>query len=89
MAYLVIWNQREPWLIKRMTAFRKEFEKWAVMTYTGNRAVINQKKGADAGIDGTAYFRTNKMIMLKSFYKLSLEMLIVVKLLSYVAICNV
>ena len=29
------------------------------MTYTGNRAVIHQKKGADAGVDGIAYFRTN------------------------------
>ena len=38
---------------------RKEFEKWAVMTYTSNRAIINEKKGADAGIDGIAYFRTN------------------------------
>ncbi len=38
---------------------RKEFEKWAVLTYTNNRAVINEKKGADAGIDGIAYFRTN------------------------------
>lgn len=43
---------------KRDDRVRKEFEKWAVMTYTGNRAVINQKKGADAGIDGVAYFRT-------------------------------
>ena len=24
---------------------RKEFEKWAVLTYTNNRAVINEKKG--------------------------------------------
>jgi len=37
---------------------RKEFEKWAVLTYSNNRAVINQKKGADQGIDGTAYFMT-------------------------------
>ncbi len=37
---------------------RKEFEKWAVLTYTENRAAINNKKGADAGIDGTAYFWT-------------------------------
>ena len=44
---------------KKDDRVRKEFEKWAVMTYTGNRAVINQKKGADAGIDGIAYFRTN------------------------------
>lgn len=37
---------------------RKEFEKWAVLTYTNNRAVINNKKGADKGIDGIAYFAT-------------------------------
>lgn len=35
---------------------RKEFEKWAVLTYTNNRAVINDKKGADKGIDGVVYF---------------------------------
>lgn len=39
---------------------RKEFEKWAVLTYTNNRATINQKKGADRGIDGIAYFQGNK-----------------------------
>ena len=39
---------------------RKEFEKWAVLTYTNNRAVINEKKGADAGIDGTAFFQTGR-----------------------------
>lgn len=39
---------------------RKEFEKWAVLTYTNNRAVINDKKGADAGIDARAYFKTGK-----------------------------
>ena len=31
---------------------RKEFEKWAVLTYSNNRAVINDKKGADKGISG-------------------------------------
>lgn len=36
---------------------RKEFEKWAVLTYTNNRATINQKKGSDRGIDGIAYFQ--------------------------------
>jgi site-specific DNA-methyltransferase (adenine-specific) len=36
---------------------RKEFEKWAVLTYSNNRAVINAKKGADKGIDGVAYFQ--------------------------------
>lgn len=45
---------------KRDDRLRKEFEKWAVLTYTNNRAVINEKKGADAGIDGTAYFMTGK-----------------------------
>ena len=39
---------------------RKEFEKWAVLTYSNNRAVINEKKGADKGIDGIAYFRSEK-----------------------------
>jgi len=34
---------------------RKEFEKWAVLTFANNRAVINDKKGADQGIDGTAF----------------------------------
>lgn len=35
---------------------RKEFEKWAILTYSNNRAAINTKKGADQGIDGIAYF---------------------------------
>jgi site-specific DNA-methyltransferase (adenine-specific) len=39
---------------------RKEFEKWAVLCYTSNRGIINEKKGADAGIDAVAYFLTNK-----------------------------
>lgn len=33
---------------------RKEFEKWAVLTYSKNKAIINEKKGADKGIDGIA-----------------------------------
>ena len=36
---------------------RKEFEKWAVLTYSNNRAMINEKKGADAGIDGIAFMQ--------------------------------
>ncbi|MGL6280912.1 MAG: DNA methyltransferase, partial [Microcoleaceae cyanobacterium] len=36
---------------------RKEFEKWAVLTYSNNRAIINSKKGKDEGIDGFAYFQ--------------------------------
>lgn len=35
---------------------RKEFEKWAILTFSRNQARINEKKGADAGIDGVAYF---------------------------------
>ena len=35
---------------------RKEFEKWAILTYSGNRATIAEKKGADSGVDGRAYF---------------------------------
>lgn len=34
---------------------RKEFEKWAVLTYSNNRAIINEKKGGDKGIDGIIY----------------------------------
>jgi len=47
---------------------RKEFEKWAVLTYTNNRAAINEKKGADKGVDGVVYFaigpgKTERMII--------------------------
>ena len=42
--------------LKKDDRTRKEFEKWAVLTYSNNRATINQKKGADKGIDGIAYF---------------------------------
>jgi site-specific DNA-methyltransferase (adenine-specific) len=45
---------------KQDDRLRKEFEKWAVLTYTNNRAIINEKKGADAGIDARAYFMTGK-----------------------------
>ena len=43
---------------KKDDRVRKEFEKWAVLTYSSNRAIINEKKGADAGVDGIAYFQT-------------------------------
>jgi DNA modification methylase len=45
---------------KKDDRLRKEFEKWAVLIYTDNRAIINEKKGADAGIDARAYFMTAK-----------------------------
>ena len=44
---------------KKDDRLRKEFEKWAVLTYTNNRAIINEKKGGDEGIDGTGYFLTD------------------------------
>ncbi|MBS1652908.1 MAG: site-specific DNA-methyltransferase [Bacteroidetes bacterium] len=34
---------------------RKEFEKWITLTFSNNKAVINEKKGGDGGIDGIAY----------------------------------
>lgn len=37
---------------KKDDKVRKEFEKWAVLTYTNNKAYINEKKGGDGGIDG-------------------------------------
>jgi site-specific DNA-methyltransferase (adenine-specific) len=40
---------------KKDDRLRKEFEKWAILTYTNNKAKINDKKGADKGIDGVAY----------------------------------
>jgi DNA modification methylase len=44
---------------KKDDRVRKEFEKWSVLTFTNNRGLINDKKGADAGIDGTVYFLTS------------------------------
>jgi DNA modification methylase len=46
--------------LKQDDRLRKEFEKWAILTYTNNRAVINDKKSGDEGIDGTAFFLTGK-----------------------------
>ncbi|WP_194374824.1 DNA methyltransferase [Thiospirillum jenense] len=45
---------------KQDDRLRKEFEKWAVLTYTKNRATINDKKGADKGVDGVAYIVTGQ-----------------------------
>jgi hypothetical protein len=39
---------------KKDDRVRKEFEKWAILTYSNNRAMINYQKGADHGIDGLA-----------------------------------
>jgi site-specific DNA-methyltransferase (adenine-specific) len=45
---------------KKDDRLRKEFEKWAVLTFTVNRAAINEKKGADKGVDARAYFKTGR-----------------------------
>jgi site-specific DNA-methyltransferase (adenine-specific) len=45
---------------KKDDRVRKEFEKWAILTYSNNRAAINEKKGADRGIDGIGYFLVEK-----------------------------
>jgi hypothetical protein len=46
--------------LKKDDRTRKEFEKWAILTYSNNRATINDKKGADKGIDGLAFFDGGK-----------------------------
>jgi hypothetical protein len=46
--------------LKKDDRIRKEFEKWAILTYSNNRATINDKKGADKGIDGLAFFDGGK-----------------------------
>lgn len=48
---------------------RKEFEKWAVLTYSDNQARINEKKGADSGIDGIAFFLTGKDVNGKAIFQ--------------------
>lgn len=53
---------------KRDDRLRKEFEKWAILTYCNNKAIINEKKGADKGIDGLTYIligdsKTAKMVL--------------------------
>lgn len=40
---------------KQDDRLRKEFEKWFVLSYSHNRAIINDKKGGDGGIDGIAF----------------------------------
>jgi site-specific DNA-methyltransferase (adenine-specific) len=44
---------------KRDDRLRNEFEKWAVLTYTNNHAILSDSKSAAQGIDGAAYFLTN------------------------------
>lgn len=44
---------------KRDDRTRKEFEKWAVLTFSDNKAIINEKKGGDKGIDGISFIIDN------------------------------
>jgi len=44
---------------KRDDRLRKEFEKWAILTYCNHKAVIHEKKGGDKGIDGITYVIAN------------------------------
>lgn len=53
-------NSARALALKQDDRVRKEFEKWAVLTYTNNRAIINDKKGGDKGIDGIAFFLIGK-----------------------------
>lgn len=41
---------------KKDDRLRKEFEKWAVLTFTDNKGRVNEQKGADKGIDGRFTF---------------------------------
>ncbi len=51
---------------------RKEFEKWAVLEYSKNRGIVNEKKGGDGGIDGIINFIDGKaLISVKSDKKLT------------------
>jgi site-specific DNA-methyltransferase (adenine-specific) len=45
---------------KKDDRLRKEFEKWAVLTYTNNRAILSDRAGAEQGIDGVAHFVAGK-----------------------------
>ena len=46
---------------KKDDRLRKEFEKWAILTYSKNRAMINEKKGKDYGIDGRTRIQIDKV----------------------------
>ncbi|MHB8259131.1 MAG: DNA methyltransferase [Bacteroidia bacterium] len=53
---------------KKEDKTRKEFEKWSVLTYSDDRAIINEKKGADGGIDGIAFindYEDNGVVCIK------------------------
>lgn len=48
---------------------RKEFEKWAILTFSKNKARINEKDGADGGVDGIAYLATDSQSNGKAIFQ--------------------
>jgi site-specific DNA-methyltransferase (adenine-specific) len=60
------WKSAEALALKKDDRTRKEFEKWAILTYSNNRAMINEQKGADGGIDGRAVTYDEKLIILSA-----------------------
>ncbi|MCL1831653.1 MAG: restriction endonuclease [Oscillospiraceae bacterium] len=55
---------------KKDDRLRKEFEKWAILTYSANRAMVNDKKGKDGGFDGKINILDN--VDGKSLYRVGL-----------------
>ena len=58
---------------KKDDRVRKEFEKWCVLAYSDNKAMVNEKKGKDYGIDGDIIMsdyksETDNEIILKNVY---------------------
>ena len=39
---------------------RKEYEKWAILTFTNHAGIPNDKKGGDRGSDGVVHFHTSR-----------------------------
>ena len=54
---------------KKDDKVRKEFEKWAILTYSRNKARINEKKGADGGVDGIVYFAVDQATNGKAIFQ--------------------
>jgi site-specific DNA-methyltransferase (adenine-specific) len=59
--------------VRRDDKLRKEFETWAIRTYTNNHGKVNDKKGADKGIDGIAYVMGGMVIFSVKSGKVSVK----------------
>ena len=62
-------NSAQALATKKDDRTRKEFEKWAILTFSRNKARINEKKGADGGIDGIVYFATDNATSAKAIFQ--------------------